>query len=96
MAIETVGVVGAGQMGNGIAHVCAVAGYNVLLNDVNRERIDAGIAVIDGNLTRQVNKGALEDKARREALGRIKPAENLDSLARLQSYVARKRNGHKF
>jgi 3-hydroxybutyryl-CoA dehydrogenase len=78
--IKTVGVIGAGQMGNGIAHVCAVAGYNVLLNDVNRERIDAGIAVIDGNLTRQVNKGALEDKARREALGRIKPAENLDSL----------------
>jgi 3-hydroxybutyryl-CoA dehydrogenase len=78
--IKTVGVIGAGQMGNGIAHVCAVAGYNVLLNDVNRERIDAGIAVIDGNLTRQVNKGALEDKARREALARIKPAENLDSL----------------
>jgi 3-hydroxybutyryl-CoA dehydrogenase len=78
--IKTVGVVGAGQMGCGIAHVCAVAGYNVFLNDVSRERIDAGLAVIDGNLARQVNKGAIDDKARREALARIKPAENLDRL----------------
>lgn len=78
--IKTIGVIGAGQMGNGIAHVCAVAGYSVLLNDLSRDRIDAGLAAIDANLARQVNKGALEDKLRREALARIQPAENLDTL----------------
>lgn len=78
--IKTIGVVGAGQMGNGIAHVCAVAGYNVLINDVSRDRIDAALAIVDANLTRQVNKGAIDDKTRRVALGRIKAAENLDQL----------------
>ena len=54
MTIKTIGVVGAGQMGNGIAHVCALAGFDVLLNDVSRERIDNGIATITGNMSRQV------------------------------------------
>ena len=57
--IKKVGVVGAGQMGNGIAHVCALAGYDVLLNDVNVERIKAGLATINGNLARQVSKGTI-------------------------------------
>jgi 3-hydroxybutyryl-CoA dehydrogenase len=51
--IRTVGVIGAGQMGNGIAHVCAVAGYDVLLNDADAPRIDAAIQTITKNLTRQ-------------------------------------------
>jgi 3-hydroxybutyryl-CoA dehydrogenase len=78
--IKTVGVIGAGQMGNGIAHVSAVAGYTVLINDVARERIELAISTIDGNLTRQVNKGVIDDKTRKAALARIKPAENLDTL----------------
>ena len=54
--IRTVGVIGAGQMGTGIAHVCALAGYNVRLNDLTRERIDAGISLIERNLGRQVGR----------------------------------------
>ena len=52
LKIKKVGVVGAGQMGNGIAHVCALSGYNVGLYDISKERIDAGLATISGNLVR--------------------------------------------
>ena len=54
MEIKKVGVIGAGQMGNGIAHVIALAGYDVALTDVNVERTEAGIATINGNLARQI------------------------------------------
>jgi len=79
--IKNVGVIGAGQMGNGIAHVCALAGYQVLLNDVSAERIKAGMATINGNMARQVSKKAISEDARKTALGRIKPAEKYDELA---------------
>src|SRR5579862_1371985 len=75
--IRTVGVIGAGQMGSGIAHVCALAGYTVKLNDLSRDRIDAGIKVIERNLSRQVARGIIKDEAMREALKRIEPAEGL-------------------
>ncbi len=75
--IRTVGVIGAGQMGSGIAHVCALAGYDVRLNDLSRERIDAGIGVITKNLARQVARGIINDDAMTAALARIKPAESL-------------------
>jgi 3-hydroxybutyryl-CoA dehydrogenase len=78
--IKKVGVVGAGQMGNGIAHVCALAGYDVLLNDVNVERIKAGLATINGNLARQIGKGTISEQARQQALAHIKPAEKLADL----------------
>ena len=78
--IQTVGVVGAGQMGNGIAHVCALAGYSVLLNDVSADRIKAGIATINGNMTRQVSKKTISEDDHTKALGRIKGAENYDVL----------------
>jgi len=78
--IKKVGVVGAGQMGNGIAHVCALAGYDVLLNDLNAERIKAGLATINGNLARQVSKGTISEQARQQALAHIKPAEKLADL----------------
>jgi 3-hydroxybutyryl-CoA dehydrogenase len=81
MNIKKVGVIGAGQMGNGIAHVAALAGYDVLLNDVAEDRIKAALATIDGNLKRLVAKSALDDDARKAALGRIKPATGVDSLA---------------
>ena len=55
-AIRKVGVVGAGQMGNGIAHVCALSGLIVLLNDIVAERIAQGLATISGNLARQVSR----------------------------------------
>ena len=72
--IKTVGVVGAGQMGSGIAHVCAVAGYDVVLNDISAERVDAGVATIKRYLDRQVAKGTIEQAAVDAALARIKPA----------------------
>src|SRR5580698_2938635 len=75
--IRTVGVIGAGQMGSGIAHVCALAGYDVRLNDLSRERIDAGISVIERNLSRQVARGIINDAAMVAALAHIKPAESL-------------------
>jgi 3-hydroxybutyryl-CoA dehydrogenase len=80
--IQTVGVIGAGQMGNGIAHVCALAGYTVLLNDMSAERIKAGMATINGNMTRQVAKNVITEDAKRTALSLIKPAEKYDDFAR--------------
>jgi 3-hydroxybutyryl-CoA dehydrogenase len=79
--IQSVGVIGAGQMGNGIAHVCALAGYSVLLNDVSGDRIKAGMATINGNMARQVSRKAISDDDRKAALARIKPAEKYDALS---------------
>jgi len=79
--IQTVGVIGAGQMGNGIAHVCALAGYTVLLNDVSADRIKAGMATINGNMDRQVGKKSITEDARKGGLALIKPAEKYDALA---------------
>jgi 3-hydroxybutyryl-CoA dehydrogenase len=78
--IKKVGIVGAGQMGNGIAHVCALAGFDVKLNDVSAERIKAGIATINGNLARQVRKKSISEEDRQAALKRITPAENFDAF----------------
>lgn len=79
--IKRVGVIGAGQMGNGIAHVCALAGYDVSLNDMSTERIHLGLATINGNMTRQVNKGLITEAQKNTAHAHIGPAENLDALA---------------
>jgi 3-hydroxybutyryl-CoA dehydrogenase len=80
MQIRKVGVIGAGQMGNGIAHVCALAGYDVLLNDMTRERIEGALATINGNLARQVKSGKITEEERSKALKRIGPAERFDDL----------------
>ena len=79
--IAKVGVVGAGQMGAGIAHVCALAGFDVLLNDVSAERVEAGLAAISGNLGRQTASGRITEAERKAALARIKPAVKLEALA---------------
>jgi 3-hydroxybutyryl-CoA dehydrogenase len=68
-------------MGNGIAHVCALAGYSVLLNDVSADRIKAGMATINGNMARQVGKKSISEDDRKGALSRIKPAEKYDALS---------------
>jgi 3-hydroxybutyryl-CoA dehydrogenase len=78
--IRTVGVIGAGQMGGGIAHVCALAGYQVFLNDVARERIDASLKTIRYNMTRQVHRGIIADADMDAALARIQPAESLGDI----------------
>ena len=79
--IQSIGVIGAGQMGNGIAHVCALAGYSVLLNDLEADRIKAGMATINGNMARQVTKKAISEEDRKNALARIKPAEKYDAFS---------------
>jgi len=79
--IQSIGVIGAGQMGNGIAHVCALAGYSVLLNDLEADRIKAGMATINGNMARQVTKKAISEDDRKNALARIKPAEKYDAFS---------------
>jgi len=78
--IKSVGVIGAGQMGNGIAHVCALAGYTVMLNDVSADQIKAAMATINGNMARQVGKKAIGEDDRKAALARIKPAEKYDAF----------------
>lgn len=79
--INKIGVIGAGQMGNGIAHVAAVAGLHVVLTDISSDRLKSGMATINGNLSRQVAKKVISDDARNQALGRITPTESLDGLA---------------
>jgi 3-hydroxybutyryl-CoA dehydrogenase len=79
--IGTVGIIGAGQMGGGIAHVSAMAGYDVLLYDISPDRIEKGIATISGNMARQVASGKLDEHARTGAVSRIRPAETMQALA---------------
>src|ERR1700685_3072584 len=80
MTIRKIGIVGAGQMGNGIAHVCALSGFNVLLNDIEPDRITEGLATINGNLVRQVSRQRISDEERQAAMKRIAPANTLDEL----------------
>jgi 3-hydroxybutyryl-CoA dehydrogenase len=79
--IQKLGIVGSGQMGSGIAHVAALAGLDVLLLDVSGERVQSGLATITGNLARQVQKGAISDADRQQALARIAGTETYESLS---------------
>lgn len=72
MDISSVGVVGAGQMGNGIAHVFALAGYDVILTDVNEAALTKAIATIDRNIERQVSRGKVTAEEKAAAMGRIR------------------------
>ena len=80
MNIETVGIVGAGQMGNGIAHVFALAGYDVLINDISQDALDKGRAVIEGNLDRQVTREKITQAERDAAMQRIRTTLKLSDL----------------
>jgi 3-hydroxybutyryl-CoA dehydrogenase len=81
MDINKIGVIGAGQMGTGIAQVCALAGIEVALNDISEARINEGLATIAGNLARQVERRQVDPSARDAALRRIKPAPGYDAFA---------------
>ena len=80
MDISTIGVIGAGQMGNGIAHVMALAGYDVLLNDLNPDALIAAIARIDKNLERQVSRDIISAKDKTNAMARINTTIELTEL----------------
>jgi len=75
--IHKIGVIGAGQMGNGIAHVCAIAGYDVVLSDLKQEQADQGLAVITKNMTRQVSKEVIRQDEMDAALARITAAQGI-------------------
>ena len=79
--IETVGIIGAGQMGSGIAHVSALAGYKVLIYDIAQDSIDRAIATVSGNMARQVAGGKLTEERRQEAMGHISSAPSMADLA---------------
>ena len=78
--IKSVGVIGAGQMGSGIAHVCALAGYDVLLHDVSEDKIAAGLSLIERNLSRQVVRGIIDQAAMDGAIAHIKGAPELQAI----------------
>ena len=80
MEIKRVGVIGAGQMGNGIAHVMAMAGYDVLLNDISQEAIDRALATIGKNLDRQISRGSLNEDEKAAVLGRISTTLTLSEV----------------
>lgn len=80
MGVEKVGVVGAGQMGNGIAHVFALAGYDVLMTDVSAEALDRARTTIGKNLDRQVNRGTITADQKAAALARISATGTLADL----------------
>jgi 3-hydroxybutyryl-CoA dehydrogenase len=80
ITIKKVGVIGAGQMGNGIAHVVSLAGYDVQLHDISRERFETAMATIHGNMARQISRGKITEEERDEALSRISYAASLENL----------------
>ena len=80
--IKSVGIIGAGQMGSGIAHVCALAGYDVKLNDLSAERIEGALRTIRAGLTRQASRGFIEMDAVEPALARITAAEDLADIGK--------------
>jgi len=79
--VRKVGVVGAGQMGGGIAHVAALGGYDVLLHDLTADKIESGLATINGNLARQVSSGRITEAQRAAAVAQLAPANSMADLA---------------
>ena len=80
MAVEKIGVVGAGQMGNGITHVLALAGYDVVLDDINKEALAKAIGLIEKNMQRQAGKGLIKEEQIKPALARIRVTQTMDDL----------------
>jgi 3-hydroxybutyryl-CoA dehydrogenase len=80
MSIQRIGVIGAGQMGTGIAHVLALAGYDVVLDDLNKDALSKALARIEKNMQRQVSKGVIKDDVVKPALARIRTTQSMDDL----------------
>jgi 3-hydroxybutyryl-CoA dehydrogenase len=87
MEIQTFGVIGAGQMGGGIAQVAAASGLEVILHDIKTEFVEKGIERIRGNLDKLVEKGRLASDERTQILGRIKPSVDLQNMAKADFVV---------
>ncbi len=83
MEIQRIGIIGAGQMGNGIAHVCALAGYDVMMHDVKREKVDAAFEIISMNLSRQAARGKISDAEKDSAMKHLTAASSLDDFSKV-------------
>ena len=79
--IKKIGIVGAGQMGNGIAHVCALSGYDVVLVDVKKEALEKALQTIDKNMGRQVARGTIKDEDKSAAQKRIQTSGDIKAFA---------------
>jgi 3-hydroxybutyryl-CoA dehydrogenase len=79
--IRKIGIIGAGQMGGGIAHVVALSGYDVALHDIAKDKVEAALATIDKNLARQVASGKISEEERQKALSRISYADTMSGFA---------------
>jgi 3-hydroxybutyryl-CoA dehydrogenase len=80
VAIKNVAIIGAGQMGNGIAHVVSLAGYNVLMHDLKKETVDKALGTIERNMARQVSRGLIKDAEMQQALKRITYAADMAAV----------------
>src|SRR5215468_10741848 len=78
LAIAKIGVIGAGQMGNGIAHICALAGLDVRIGDVSKDALDKALHTVDRNMSRQAARGTITESQKRAALARIKTGVGFD------------------
>jgi len=87
MKISKIGIVGAGQMGNGIAHVAAQAGYDVVLQDLDDRFVEKGLATIGKNLQRGVDKGRMTPEEKEAVLARIQGTTDLEAMAGCQVVV---------
>lgn len=87
MSIKTIMVIGAGQMGNGIAHVAAQAGFQVLLNDLNTEFVEKGVHALSKNLQRGVDKGRMTEEEKAEVLSRVTASVSLQDAEKADFIV---------
>jgi 3-hydroxybutyryl-CoA dehydrogenase len=85
--IKTIGIIGAGQMGNGIAHVAAIAGYEVAINDLKKETVDKARAIIERNMGRQVSRALITDSEMQAALKRIRHAPDLEAVGEMDLVI---------
>ncbi len=85
--IKRIGVIGAGQMGTGIAHVCALSGLDVRLMDISEDRLDAAMQAMDQNMERQVRRGLFEEVDKHEALLRVQTSTSMADMLDRQMVV---------
>ena len=85
MDVASIGIIGAGQMGNGIAHVMALAGYDVVLNDISEDSLNAALARIEKNMERQVSREAISEADKQTALNRISASLHLPTMVNYSS-----------
>ncbi len=87
MEIKKIMVIGAGQMGSGIAQVCAVSGFEVFLQDLSEEYVKKGLVAIENNLLRQVEKGRINEQEKIEILGRLTPSTEMTNAGQVDLII---------